>query len=79
MTVAVPSDAHTFSVHLGTQRDVPTPAPRAPREELSIYPWHTGLVFGSVNVLVLCEYTGVTQTKQGVDKWQWEKAPPKRG
>lgn len=76
-TVVLPPDVHTFSMHLGTQSDASTSAPRVQSKELSIYPWQTDFLFRSMNVLVLCEYAGVIRTKPEVDKWQWEKFPPK--
>lgn len=66
MTVVVPPGVHTFSMHLGTQRDASASAPRVLSKELSIYPWQTDFFFRSMNVLVLCEYAGVIRTKQRV-------------
>lgn len=66
MTVAVPPGIHTFSMHLGTQRDASVSAPRVLSKELSIYPWQTDFLFRSTNVLVLSEYAGIIRTKQWV-------------
>lgn len=53
-------------MHLGTQKDASTSAPRVLSKELSIYPWQMDFLFRSTNVLVLCEYAGVIRTKQRV-------------
>lgn len=43
-------DAHTFSMHLGTQIDTRASTPRVQGKELSIYPWQTDFLFRSMRM-----------------------------
>lgn len=46
----ITADVHTFSMHLGTQRDISPSTPRVLGEDLSIYPWQTDFFFKSMRM-----------------------------